>query len=91
MAKGKLPPRQKMINLMYLIFIAMMAMQIDREVLRSFEGVNTSLTDASALASENNNTFYEQIKNKAKDDADYQKCKLKLKRLGLNLTKCLKQ
>ncbi|MGV4529815.1 type IX secretion system motor protein PorM/GldM [Ornithobacterium rhinotracheale] len=77
MAKGKLPPRQKMINLMYLIFIAMMAMQIDREVLRSFEGVNTSLTDASALASENNNTFYEQIKNKAKDDADYQKVQAK--------------
>uniref|UniRef100_UPI0039A679FB type IX secretion system motor protein PorM/GldM n=1 Tax=Ornithobacterium rhinotracheale TaxID=28251 RepID=UPI0039A679FB len=73
MAKGNLPPRQKMINLMYLIFIAMMAMQIDREVLRSFEGVNTSLTDAYTLASENNNTFYEQIKNKAKDDADYQK------------------
>lgn len=73
MAKGKQPPRQKMINLMYLIFIAMMAMQIDREVLRSFEGVNTSLTDASALASENNNTFYEQIKNKAKEDPDYQR------------------
>ncbi|MRI63096.1 gliding motility protein GldM [Ornithobacterium rhinotracheale] len=77
MAKGKLPPRQKMINLMYLIFIAMLAMQIGREVLRSFEGVNTSLTDATALASENNNTFYDQIKNKAKDDSDYQKVQVK--------------
>lgn len=73
MAKGKLSPRQKMINLMYLIFIAMMAMQVDREVLRSFEGINQSLTDATALTSENNSTFYDQIKNKASKDADYQK------------------
>ena len=36
MAGGKLSPRQKMINLMYLIFIAMLAMQMDRKVLSSF-------------------------------------------------------
>ncbi|MDO5509155.1 MAG: gliding motility protein GldM [Weeksellaceae bacterium] len=71
MAKGKLPPRQKMINLMYLIFIAMMAMQIDREVLRSFEGINTSLVDAADLTRDNNNTFYDQIDNKAQEDAEY--------------------
>ena len=33
MAGGKLSPRQKMINLMYLIFIAMLAMQMDKKVL----------------------------------------------------------
>lgn len=71
MAKGKLPPRQKMINLMYLVFIAMMAMQIDREVLRSFEGINKSLVDASELTGQNNATFYDQIKDKATDDPDY--------------------
>lgn len=73
MAQGKLPPRQKMINLMYLVFIAMMAMQVDREVLRSFEGINQSLMDATLLTSENNNTFYDQIKSKANQDADYRK------------------
>ena len=31
MAGGKLSPRQKMINLMYLIFIAMLAMQMDKK------------------------------------------------------------
>ena len=36
MAGGKLSPRQKMINLMYLIFIAMLAMQMDKKVLSSF-------------------------------------------------------
>ena len=36
MAGGKLSPRQKMINLMYLVFIAMLAMQMDKKVLTSF-------------------------------------------------------
>lgn len=71
MAGGKQTPRQKMINLMYLVFIAMMAMQVDRQVLRSFEGITVTLDEASRLTNENNGTFYEQIANKAKDDPDY--------------------
>lgn len=71
MAKGKLPPRQKMINLMYLIFIAMMAMQVDREVLRSFEDVNKSFEQSIKLTEENNATFYTNMELKAKDDPDY--------------------
>lgn len=71
MAQGKQSPRQKMINLMYLIFIAMMAMQVDRQVLRSFESITITLNESSALTAENNATFYDQIANKAKDDPDY--------------------
>lgn len=71
MAKGKLPPRQKMINLMYLIFIAMMALQVDREVLRSFEDVNKSFEQSIKLTEENNATFYNNMELKAKDDPDY--------------------
>jgi hypothetical protein len=36
MAQGKQTPRQKMINLMYLVFIAMMALNIDAEIIRSY-------------------------------------------------------
>jgi hypothetical protein len=36
MAGGKLTPRQKMINLMYLVFIAMLAMNVSVEVLTGF-------------------------------------------------------
>ena len=36
MASGKLSPRQKMINLMYLVFIAMLAMNMSKEVLSAF-------------------------------------------------------
>src|SRR5690606_36045995 len=71
MAGEKQTPRQKMINLMYLVFIAMMAMQVDRQVLRSFEGITVTLDDSSKLTAENNKTFYDQIVNKAKEDPDY--------------------
>ena len=36
MAGGKVSARQKMINLMYLVFIAMMAMNMSKEVLSAF-------------------------------------------------------
>ena len=36
MAGGKISARQKMINLMYLVFIAMMAMNMSKEVLTAF-------------------------------------------------------
>ncbi len=68
---GKQTPRQKMINLMYLVFIAMMAMQVDRQVLRSFESITVTLDESSKLTNENNSTFYDQIANKAEDDTDY--------------------
>lgn len=68
---GRLTGRQKMINLMYLVFIAMMALNVDREVLRSFESINTTLESTSKLTLENNNTFYNQIDLKAKEDPSY--------------------
>lgn len=71
MAQGKQSPRQKMINLMYLVFIAMMAMQVDRQVLRSFEDITVTLNESSKLTDENNTTFYEQITKKAGEDPDY--------------------
>ena len=36
MASGKETPRQKMINLMYLVFIAMLALNMSKEVLTAF-------------------------------------------------------
>ena len=64
MAKGKQTPRQKMINLMYLVFIAMLAMQIDQEIIRSFQDTNQSLTDSRTLA-EKERYFELTLKQKA--------------------------
>jgi len=40
MAGGKQSPRQKMINLMYLVFIAMLALNMSKEVLSAFGSIN---------------------------------------------------
>jgi gliding motility-associated protein GldM len=77
MAQGKQTPRQKMINLMYLVFIAMMAMQVDRQVLRSFEGITVTMTESTKLTEQNNKRFYDNIDIKAKDDPDYVPVKAK--------------
>ena len=65
MASGKLSPRQKMINLMYLIFIAMIAMQMSKEVLSAFGYMNEKLTDNNATASVKNNEILQNLGTKA--------------------------
>ena len=70
MAKGKLSPRQKMINLMYLVFIAMLAMQIDQEIIRSYQDTNQSLTDSRTLAQDKNKIFKQTLTEKAKNSPE---------------------
>jgi gliding motility-associated protein GldM len=70
MAKGKLSPRQKMINLMYLVFIAMLAMQIDQEIIRSYQDTNQSLTDSRTLAQDKNKIFKITLDQKAKNSPE---------------------
>ena len=54
MAGGKLSPRQKMINLMYLIFIAMLALNMSKEVLSAFGLMNEKLTESNEAARSRN-------------------------------------
>ncbi len=58
MAQGKQTPRQKMINLMYLVFIAMLAMQIDQEIIRSYNDTNQTLTDTRGLVEKKNDDIF---------------------------------
>lgn len=58
MAQGKQTPRQKMINLMYLVFIAMLAMQIDQEIIRSYNDTNQTLTDTRGLVEDKNDKIF---------------------------------
>ena len=60
MAQGKQTPRQKMINLMYLVFIAMLAMQIDQEIIRSYNDTNQTLTDTRGLVEKKNDDIFEK-------------------------------
>lgn len=59
--------RQKMINLMYLVFIAMLAMQMDKEVLSAFGFMNEKLEANNASTTEKNNQAYNNLATKASE------------------------
>ena len=55
-------PRQRMINLMYLVFIAMMALNVSSEVLDGFELVEGSLRTSIDNTSTRNEIVTEELK-----------------------------
>ena len=69
MAGGKLSPRQKMINMMYLVLTALLALNVSKEVLNSFFEVNLSILKTSdALEDKNTETYqaFDKVQNKKK-------------------------
>ena len=54
MAGGKISARQKMINLMYLVFIAMMAMNMSKEVLSAFGLMEAKFAESNVTTTETN-------------------------------------
>jgi gliding motility-associated protein GldM len=60
MAQGKQTPRQKMINLMYLVFIAMMALNIDAEIIRSYYDSTKALNETRTLTEKKNEKIFEK-------------------------------
>ncbi|MGY5846396.1 type IX secretion system motor protein PorM/GldM [Salegentibacter sp. HM20] len=65
MASGKQSPRQKMINLMYLVFIAMMALNMSKEVLTAFGLMNEKLTENTQTTAQRNSAFMAGLAEKA--------------------------
>ncbi|WP_308990651.1 gliding motility protein GldM [Mariniflexile litorale] len=70
MAGGNLSPRQKMINLMYLIFIAMLALNMSKEVLSAFGLMNEKLTESNQATSQRNTAFMANLEQKASDQPE---------------------
>src|SRR5690554_782269 len=68
MAGGKLSPRQKMINLMYLIFIAMLALNMGKEVLSAFGLMNEKMEASNVKTTENNMAFLSGLETKAAEN-----------------------
>ncbi|MFN5847386.1 MAG: gliding motility protein GldM [Chitinophagales bacterium] len=62
MASGKLSPRQKMINMMYLVLTALLAMNVSKEVINAFKNVNESIGNSMRILSSKNTTTYESLK-----------------------------
>ena len=69
MAGGKMSARQKMINLMYLVFIAMLAMNMSKEVLSAFGFMNEKLTENNISTTEKNKQAYANLATKADEQS----------------------
>ncbi len=70
MAGGKLTARQKMINLMYLIFIAMLALNMSKEVLSAFGLMNEKLVKANKVSEEQNAAFMDGLESKVEEQPE---------------------
>ena len=68
MAGGKETPRQKMINLMYLIFIAMLALNMSKEVLAAFGIMNEKLEASNEKLVDSNENYLANLDTKATED-----------------------
>ena len=61
MAGAKETPRQKLISLMYLVFITMLALNVSKEVLDGFGQMFEKISDANSRIDESNNLLFENI------------------------------
>ncbi len=60
-------PRQKMINLMYLVLTAMLALNVSAEVIEAFKTVDKSLMKSNDNLEAGNTTIFKSLEDKLKD------------------------
>ncbi len=68
MAGGKLTPRQKMINMMYLVLTALLALNVSNEVLNAFRLVNEGLLNSNTSLASKNADIYTTFQKKLEED-----------------------
>ena len=68
MAGGKLSPRQKMINMMYLVLTALLAMNVSKEILNSFALLNNGLVKTNVNFSAKNEVTYSNFETALLND-----------------------
>jgi gliding motility-associated protein GldM len=66
-------PRQKMINLMYLVLTALLALNVSSEILNAFKVVDKSLMTSNTNLTAANNTLYKSLEAKLSDPLTAQK------------------
>ena len=69
-------PRQKMINMMYLVLTALLALNVSSEILNAFRTVNNSITNANGVIDSKNKTAFGSFEELAKDQKTAEKAKL---------------
>ena len=69
-------PRQKMINMMYLVLTAMLALNVSAEILNAFKTVNQSLANANEIIELKNQGLFGSFEKKAADPKTAEKAKI---------------
>ncbi len=86
-------PRQKMINLMYLVLTALLALNVSSEILNAFKVVDKSLMDSNKNIDVANGTLYKSLADKMSDPQSAEKAKIwspkaeEAKKLSADLSK----
>ena len=70
MAGGKLTPRQKMINMMYLVLTALLALNVSAEILNAFKTVNGSITNSNAMIDAKNAKVLKSIQHEKENQPE---------------------
>src|SRR5437773_7223351 len=72
MATGGFPkePRQLMINLMYLVLTALLALNVSAEILHAFHVVNSGLDVSSSAETQKNDQTFAAFNEQLKNDKD---------------------
>jgi gliding motility-associated protein GldM len=66
-------PRQKMINIMYLVLTALLAINISAEILNAFKTINESLEKSNSTVQLSTDKIFESLTNKMDEDATREK------------------
>lgn len=66
-------PRQKMINFMYLVLTAMLALNVSSEILNAFKTVDHSLKTATEIVERKNTDVFKSFKRKFDDPKTHEK------------------
>ena len=70
MAGGKLTPRQKMINMMYLVLTALLAMNVSAEILNAFKTVDGSINRSNEMIDSKNAKVVKLLEAERKNQPD---------------------
>ena len=58
MSGGDLPPRQKMIGMMYLVLLALLALNVSKSILEAFVGINDGIVTTTKTFAMSNDVIY---------------------------------
>lgn len=69
-------PRQKMINMMYLVLTALLALNVSSEILNAFKTVDKSLMTATGVAEKKNSEIFKSFQKKVEDPTTKEKAEI---------------